>query len=300
MWWMWIVGPVLIALIWVLSGRRDRRREVELERWRLAMGPKRAVETEPAGYRSGKKIVVASKASPGARIVSALPGPLQRAIDAAGGGDAIGHYELVPKLAYLSAMSANATTASDLQVVTGKLEEDAPTFLVRPIPLIEGEAAGNTGIEIKKDPELMALFQIDPGTIASAPPPRPGSKEAKTLPLSDAERAKKIRGWLSRPVRDALRDMPDVWLYVQGRTMALALYGHADASKLDELVTVADVIFAEHGDDGGPSLFGDEDEGDDDSDEDDNDEDEVAEAVAAPPPPPKKSKPLAKPAPAKR
>ena len=290
MWWMWIVGPVLLALIWLTTGWRDRRREGEVERWRRTMGPNRVVAKEAAGYRSGKQT---TKPSPGAKVVGALPGPLQRAIDAAGGGDALGHYELVPKLAYLSAMAANAVTGSDLQAVTGKLEDDAPAFIVRPVPMIEGESAPNTGIEFKKDPEFTALFQVEPVVTTSAPPPRPGSKEAKAQqqPLSDADRAKKIRSWLSRPVRDALRDLPDAWLYVQGRTMALVLYGTADAAKLDELVTVADVIFAEYGEDGGPSLFNEED------DEDDEDEDDEAVEAA---PPPKKSKPAAKTASAKR
>jgi hypothetical protein len=284
MWWMWIVGPVLIALIWLTTAWRDRRREREIERWRSTMGPNRVVEKESAGYRSGKQI---GKPGSGAKLASALPGPLQRVIDAAGGGDALGHYELVPKLAYLSVMAANAVTGSDLQAVTGKLEDDAPAFIVRPIPMIEGENAPSTGIEFKKDPEFTALFQIEPVITTSAPPPRPGTKEAKAQqqPLSDAERAKKIRSWLSRPVRDALRDLPDAWLYVQGRTMALVLYGTADAAKLDELVTVADVIFAEYGEDGGPSLFG---------EDEDEDDDEVEAA-----PPPKKSKPAAKPASAK-
>jgi hypothetical protein len=304
MWWMSIVGPVLLALIWLTTGRRDPRRDGEIELWRRTMGPKRVVEKERAGYRSGKQI---GKPGPGARLVSALPGPLQRAVDAAGGGDAIGHYELVPKLAYLSAMAANLLTGSDLQAVTGKLEDDAPAFIVRPIPLIEGESAPNAGIEFKKDPEFTALFQVEPVVATNATPPRPGLKAAKTPPPppSEAEQAKKIRGWLSRPVRDALRDLPDAWLYVQGRAMALVLYGSTDAAKLDELVTVADVIFAEHGEDGGPSLFNDDDDVDDvddvNNDDDVDDEDEVEAA-----PPPKKSKPAAskpaasKPAAAKR
>jgi hypothetical protein len=283
MWWMSIVGPVLVALIWLSTGWRDRRRESEIERWRRTMGPKSTVEKESTGYRTSKQV---GKPGRGARIVSALPGPLQRVIDAAGGGDALGHYELVPKIAYLSAMAANLVAGSDLQAVTGKLEESAPGFIVRPLPIIEGERASNTGIEFKKDPEFMGLFQVDPVIAANVPPPKPGSKEAQA-PLSDVDGVKKIRSWLSRPVRHALRDLPDAWLYVQGRAMALVLYGPADADKLDELVTVADMIFAEYGDDGGPSLFG----------EDEGEEDEVVEA--APPPPKKKSKPAAKPAPAK-
>lgn len=299
MWWMWIVGPILLALIWLATGRRNPRREGELARWRRTMGPARLVEKERAGYRSSKQV---GKPGPGAKIVSALPGPLQRVIDAAGGGDVLGHYELVPKLAYLSAMSANLLTGSDLQAVTGKLEDDAPAFIVRPVPLIEGEPAPTSGIEFKKDPEFTALFQVEPVVVTHTSPTRPGSKEkAPPQPLSEAEQAKKIRGWLSRPVRDALRDLPDAWLYVQGRAMALVLYGTADAAKLDELVTVADVIFAEYGEDGGPSLFNDEDDVDDVDDvNSEEDEDEDDEVEAAPPPPKKKSKPAAKPASAKR
>jgi hypothetical protein len=280
MWWMSIVGPVLVALIWFTTSWRDRRREGELERWRRTMGPRSTVEKEAAGYRSVKQT---GKPGPGAKIVSALPGPLQRVIDAAGGGDALGHYELVPKLAYLSAMAANLVTGSDFHVVTGKLEESAPAFIVRPLPIIEGERIANTGIELKKDPEFMGLFQVDAVTAANVPPPKPGSKEAQA-PLSDADSAKKIRSWLARPVRNALRDLPDAWLYVQGRAMALVLYGPADADKLDALVTTADLIFAEYGDDGGPSLFG------------DDEDDEVDEEAAPLPPPPsakKKSKPAA-------
>ena len=286
MWWMWIVGPFLLAIIWLTTGWRDRRREGEVERWRRLMGAKRVVDKEAEGYRTTKQIVT-TKAGPGPKIASALPGPLQRVINAAGGGDALGHYELVPKIAFLSAMSANAMTGSDLQAVTGKLEENAPAFIVRPLPIIEGQRLANTGIEFKKDPEFTELFQVDaqPAAIAA-------SKDGKTpaVPLTDAETAKKIRSWLSRPVREALRDLPDSWLYVQGRAMALVLYGPADASKLHELVTTADVIFAEYGDEGGPSLLG----------EDEDEEEDSVEAAPAPPPPAsKKTKPAAKTASAK-
>ena len=63
MWWMSIVGPVLVALIWLSTGFRDRRREGEVERWRRTMGPKGAVKNEAASYRSAKQI---DDAGPGA------------------------------------------------------------------------------------------------------------------------------------------------------------------------------------------------------------------------------------------
>jgi hypothetical protein len=59
--------------------------------------------------------------------------------------------------------------------------------------------------------------------------------------------------------------------------MAVTLYGPADAERINELVTLADVIFAEYGADGGPSLFG------------DAEEEEEAKPAPAPPPPSKKA-----------
>jgi hypothetical protein len=206
------------------------------------------------------------------------------------------NFELVPKLAYLAVMSANAQTGSDHQTVSAKLDDAAPSFTVRPLPIVEGERAPNTGIEFKKDPEFMALFLVESAGLAPAapPPPAKGAKEAAppAPPASDAELAKKIRAWLSRPVREALRDLPEAWLRVQGKTMALTVYGAVDAEKINELVTVADAIFAEYGADGGPSLFGDADE-----DADASAPERASPSKPAAAPPPKKSK--AKPAPSK-
>jgi hypothetical protein len=253
MWWMWIVGPILVLIIYRLTGARDKRSEAEVERWRRSMGPKSVVRKERAGYRDGKELI---EAGPGARTVMSLAGPLHRMVQAAGGGDPVARIELVPKLAYLAAMEANAMSGSDHQSVVARLEEPALSFIVRPLPIVEGRRVANTGIEFKKDPDFMALFLVEADT--------------------DADQAKKVRGWLTRPIRDALRDLPDAWLRVEGKAMAITLYGPADADKLNQLVTVADVIFAEYGADGGPSLFGDMDE----------DEEEDAEAVKESPPPP--------------
>lgn len=276
MWWMWIVGPILVLIIYRLTGARDKRSEAEVERWRRSMGPKSVVRKERAGYRDGKELI---EAGPGARRVTSLSGPLHRMVQAAGGGDPVARIELVPKLAYLVAMEANAMSGSDHQSVVARLEEPAPSFSLRPLPIVEGNRVANTGIEFKKDPDFMALFLVEADT--------------------DPDQVKKLRGWLARPIRDALCDLPDVWLRVEGKAMAITRYGPADADKLNKLVTVADVIFAEYGAEGGPSLFG---------DIDDDDQEEEAEAAKAPPsplppPPAKKGKAAkagGKPAPTKR
>jgi hypothetical protein len=268
MWWMWIVGPILVLIIYVLTGARDKRSEAEIDRWRRSMGPKSVVRKEHAGYRDRKEL---TEPGPGAKLVTSLPGPLHRMVEAAGGGAPVARIELVPKLAYLAAMAANATSASDHQTVVTRLEEPAPSFTVRPLPIVEGARIANTGIEFKKDPEFTALFLVEAAT-------HPAGSKASTAP-SSADQAKKIRAFLSRPIRDALRELPDAWLRVAGKAMALTLYGPADADKLNQLVTAADAIFAEHGAGGGPSLFGDLDE-----EEDEADEDEAGEAPPSPPP----------------
>ncbi len=290
MWWLWIAGPLSLVVIYVLTGWPDKRRLAELERWRRSMGPKTVTRKEKAGYRSGKEIVERREGT-GAKRLGALPGPMKRMVDAAGGGDLLGHFELAPRLAYLSVMGATSTNGSDLQTISAKLEEAGPSFTARPLPIVEGERVPNTGIQFKKDPDFMAFFLVEPAIAEAPAPAKPGA--APKAP-SETALSKEIRAWLSRPIREALLDFPDVWLSVQGKTMALTLYGAVDADKLHELVNTADIIFAEHGAEGGPSLLGDAlDERDEDEDEDESAEEPAAK------PAPAKAQPAAKPAPAK-
>jgi hypothetical protein len=273
--WMWYVAPVVLALLYVVTGWPDRRREAEVERWRSKLGPKAVVGKEPAGYRDK----VGVKQGPGTKRLEVLGGAFQRMLLLAGGGSPIGHFELVPKLAYLSVMQTDPMSGSDHQTVVAKLEppeqKEALEFTVRPLPIVEGERVANTGVQFTKDPEFMALFLVEP-TLEGTPPPASLDKVSKV-----------IRRWLSPPIRSALIEMPDLWLRVDNKTMALTLYGPADAEKLQSLVAAADVIFAEHGAEGGPSLLG-------------EDEEEPAEPPAAPPPAAKKAqkKPAEKKSPA--
>jgi hypothetical protein len=255
MWWLWIVGPMAMALLYLATDWRDKRREGEVEQWRLGMGPRPAAKKKKAGYRDGKQT---TPAPVGAKKVTTLPGPLARILLAAGGGERVGYFELVPKLAYLAVMGGDATSGSDHQTVIARLDEQAPTFMVRPLPIIEGQREVNNGVQFKKDPDFMEQFEVarslEPGFIVAG---------------TEAD-DKAIRKWLSPPLREALMELPDAWLRVEGKTMALTLYGSADADKLGELVTAADIVFAEYGAEGGPSLFGDE------------EEEEEAEATAPP------------------
>lgn len=258
MWWLWIAGPLAVALIYVLTGAlmRDERRMREVSRWKAGFGPAHedAEDGEPQG----------------AKEVLSIPSDLGRMVSEAGGGAPLAYFELFPRLAYLAVMEANATCGSDHQTVVARLDRTGPTFTARPLPIVEGSRVANTGVQFKKDPELMELF------------------------LVEGDDAKAIGKWMKRPIREALREMPDVWLRVRGRMMTLTLYGAADEASLDALIETADLIFAEVGAEGGPSLLGDAELGDDDEDDDgeggDEDEDEPSDEVAAKPAPKAESK----------
>jgi hypothetical protein len=234
MWWLWIAGPVAAALVYVLTGWRDRRREAAIERWQALMNE-----------RDGRK--------KGVKRVSSLPGPLMRMVDVAGGGQPVAYFELVPKFAYLALMGADSMNGSDHHTVVCKLEDPAPALTARPLPIIEGERIPNDGVLFKKDPDMTALYLVE-RTVEGKPQPAAGEAADKA-----------IRRWLSPPVRAALKDLPEAWLRVDGKAMSLTLYGPADADRLNDLLTTADVVFAEYGADGGPSLFGDDEEDEEDA-----------------------------------
>ena len=121
------------ALVYVLTGWRDRRREAEIDRWEVMMG-------ERAGRAAGVK------------RVESLPGPLMRMVDAAGGGQPLAYIELVPKIAYLAFMGSDSLNGSDHQTVVAKLEDPAPTVTAHPLPIIEGQREANTGVLFKEGP----------------------------------------------------------------------------------------------------------------------------------------------------
>jgi hypothetical protein len=281
--WLWYVGPIAVAVIFVLTGMwPERRRSYEVQRWKASFGPE---PEPPKKEKRGAKVEPTS----GVKEVNSMPGELMRMVDEAGGGAALAYYEIYAKLAYLAVMAADATNASDHQTLVAKLAKPGPTFTVRPLPIVEGSRIANTGVQFKKDPEFMELF------------------------LVEGADAKAIGKWLTRSMRDALREYPDLWLRVRGRVMAVTLYGQADAEQIDDLMVIADEIFAEVGAEGAPSLLGaddeeddrDEDREDDEDDEDDededgeDDEDEPEEKVATKPatqPKTSSAKPQAEPA----
>jgi hypothetical protein len=172
-------------------------------------------------------------------------------------------------------MGPDFTQGSDHVTVLAKLDEAGPTLTVRPLPIEEGSRIPNTGVRFEKDPELTASILIEPAVDGS-----PAVVTAVTPGVTKA-----IRKWLSPPLREAILELPDAWLRVDGkaRTMAYTLYGPTDAHRIQELIAAADIVFAEYGAAGGPSLLG---EGEEEAPA----EEEAATTKEAAPPRKKKAK----------
>src|SRR4051794_3879457 len=122
--WLWFVGPIGVALLYILIATRpDRRRSFELSRWRAGL-----VRSPPRGKeKPGKK--AAAKAPAGPREVATAPGEMARAVEDTGAGSVSAYYELAHKLAYLAIVDSNAACSTDHQVVVAKLAKSAPTFI---------------------------------------------------------------------------------------------------------------------------------------------------------------------------
>jgi hypothetical protein len=224
-WMWWLAGPALALLVFVISARtgESKRLEGSVTRW-----------------------VARRKRVAPVRKVPSLPRELGALARSVTDGDALAHYELVggteagkAGIAFLSLTGPNALEGSGGAHVVMKLAHAAPTFTVRPLPLEDGERVSNTGIEFRKHPEFMAEF------------------------LAEGQDPRAVGKFLSKPLREALLDWPRLWLSVAGKAMTLSVYGPVDEDELDLLVATADVLFAEHGARGGPSLVG-EGGGDDD------------------------------------
>ena len=167
-----------------------------------------------------------------------------------GDGRPLGFFELVPRVAFLAIAEASSAESSDYQAVVARLDEKSPTFTIKPTPIVEGVLQPGLGIEFKKDPDFSDAFVVE------------GVNDAPAT-------VKAIRRWLSTPIRDALMDMPEAYVWVEGTTLVVAYYGAAGEEELNRLVVAADTIFAEHGAAGGASRFGEDDDEDDEEEEDD-------------------------------
>lgn len=258
MWWLWIVGPIMAGLIFVLTGKSDGRASKEIEAWREQLGARRAKlqkkakssgeskkrEVDDTVWRGKQPLPVDEAPSEPKKKktkdtrpkpVGALSRDFSDVIEEIGEGRVVGQYELAPKVAYVRFVEGDVEGGSDHQSVLVRLAEPGPTFTAKPLPLLdEQNRVPNTGIEFRKDPEFFSTYLVE----------------------ADATLAKQIGKWLSRDLRTLLREHGDVWLCVRGRAMALTVYGTIRAEKIAALMELADVFVAEHGAEDGPSLFG--------------------------------------------
>jgi hypothetical protein len=208
------------------SDRRGREEALRFVRF-----PERIGENVPEGtaYRSkpGKKRAVSL-------TTVDLPPWCTRALESVGGGKRFTSYLLKKELAYVSFVEADLTDVSDYVTVVLKLAERLPTFTVRPLPIDDGVRIPNKGLVFREDPEFTAELLVE--------------VPAGTKPAD-------VREFLAQEVRDELLGLPDVWMHVEGTTMTLTRFGRFDVKRTDELVEMADALFAELGAQGGPSLL---------------------------------------------
>jgi hypothetical protein len=257
MWWLWIVGPVTVGLIFVLTGKVDQRVYREIEAWREQLGARRAknrkrtkvtsaedkAESGGTVWRGKQPGVLPASPSESKKkskdlrpkAIGSLGRDFAEIVEEIGEGKVVGQYELAPKVAYARFIAGDAEGSSDHQSVLIRLAEPGPTFTAKPLPLLdENTRVPNTGIEFRKDPQFFSTYLVE----------------------AEVSLAKQIGKWLSRDLRALLCEHEDVWLHVQGKTMALSLYGPIREEKISALIELAEVFVAEHGADDGPSLFG--------------------------------------------
>lgn len=250
---LWFAGPVAVVIIYLLTMSRDKRRADEADAWAVSQRVKR---------------------------VPVVPSAVAGLLDDVGAGTPLRVFEIIPKVAYLGVFEANAVAGSDHQTVFLKLEDAAPIFTIRPLPIVDGNRITNVGVPFAKHAAFAETFLVEGDDVAA------------------------IKRWLTRPLRKALLELPDLWVRVEGKLMTVTLYGTTytprhvdeptgaatspyreagardpvvlDSMRLQGLVTAADALFAEYGAEGAPSLLLDDERDDEAPGDDDDDADEPA------------------------
>lgn len=232
-----VVSSLLaVGLIYYATGEPDPRQEVEFREFRRFPVRREVIRELTPGYRSVamRDTVLQVEQQKLLRQVDALPPALARILPRVGEGKIHGFLQLKRDLAYVAFVEADDMNACDYVSVVMALEESQPTFVARPLPVVDGVRVPNTGLRFSDDAGFTSDYLVQP--------------EGNADPRS-------VRAFLSPVVRDELRTLPSAWLHVSGKVMALTVYGRFNNDLVDHLVDVADVIFAEYGPDGGPSLL---------------------------------------------
>lgn len=228
-----IVSALLaVGLIYFVTGDPDPRKKKEFDEFRH-FPARREIDANASPYRqlSLRGQIEQSRLL---KRVETLPPPFARMLPIVGEGRAFGFLQLKEDLAYVAFVEADDHNVSEYVSVLMLLDEQMPTFVVRPLPIVDGARVPNIGPRFAEDAAFTAqyLIELDP----------------KANPHA-------VKSFLSPIVREELLSLPAVWLHVHGNVMALTLFGRYDAESVDHLVDMADVLFLDYGAEGGPSLL---------------------------------------------
>lgn len=221
-----------VGLIYFITGDPDPRKKKEFDEFRH-FPARRDIDANASPYRQ-QMLRGQLEQSRLLKRVETLPPPFARMLPVVGEGRAFGFLQLKEDLAYVAFVEADDHNVSEYVSVLMLLDEQMPTFVVRPLPIVDGARVPNIGPRFAEDAAFSAqyLIELDP----------------KANPHA-------VKSFLSPIVREELLSLPAVWLHVHNKVMALTLFGRYDAESVDHLVDMADVLFLDYGAEGGPSLL---------------------------------------------
>jgi hypothetical protein len=231
------ISVIALALVgWVTLTGPDERAQREIEAFRR-FPARRHAEGAEGSYRQA---FVAAKRAPDRLLgeVPSLPGDLARVLPMIGEGRPLSYLQLKRDLAYVAFVEADAYNGSSYVTVLMRLDQESVPhtmrFRARPLPIVDGKRIPNLGVRFKEDRAFSNSYQVE---------------------VAPSTKREDVLDFVSPVVRDELLSFPAIWMQVEGTVMALTLFGDYDAGSTDRLVDIADVLFAEYGADGGPSLL---------------------------------------------
>lgn len=216
---LWIAVPLGTLIAWIAS--RPKK-----DRWTGALASFASFDfdAEPTEGEAPPK-----KAPAVLKQVTALPGDLAPILERVGDGAPVAFYEIHPKIAYVAVVASDLYAASDYTSIVMKLDAMAPQFEARPLVPTDPPPAQPIGFTKDKDfTERYVVEGMEP---------------------------KRVRSFLSEPLRTELCDAPGTWVRAEGKTLSVTVYGEFNLKTAQALLDTADVFFAEYGADGGPSLL---------------------------------------------
>ena len=225
---LWITVPLGVLVVYLATKRDPARLAQSIEAFRkfdIVDEEHRETDSLDAAGKPAKVV----KETVLVNAVTAVPSELALLLEEAGGGTPISLLELHRGLAYLAINEADELTTSDHTTVVVKLDQKAPSFTVRPY------------VPTDQPPTLLVPFKKDPGFASKF--------------IVEGADAKAARAFLSVGMRDALLEMPEIWICCEGKGLALTRFGEFDPEATRRLLDVADLFFAEYGAGGGPSLL---------------------------------------------